>query len=399
MRVLALKARKKLPRTLLGLRLFWSKIYLFSKNNKQIIGEHFSKRPFFFTVILPCCLYALYMLFYQSPMYESVSRISIENNKDGNGLMLNIGFMGQGPTDDTRTAYLAKSFIESQDMLEKLNKAIAYDKLMSNHHIDYFSRLSEKSNNQQKLNYYQNKLHVVFDHETSELIIKSQAFSAKMAQVILQQIIKETKYFINHVSNTLAEDRFQFCQAQLTKYKEKLYNAELKMIHFQNKNGIFDPKEMAKGVSKLMEGLKERLVTKQTELFTLSAFMQPTASKIIALKEEIKSIKQQISMQTKTLLGEKEDKALNTLMADFEWQTLNLKFAYAEYEAAQKAFDLASLDKAKQQNLLVILSNPFLPDDKSSPIFLSNLFLAFLVFILIFIVGKMAFIIIEEHTD
>jgi capsular polysaccharide transport system permease protein len=149
----------------------------------------------------------------------------------------------------------------------------------------------------------------------------------------------------------------------------------------------------------VMAKLKEKLVSKQTELLTLSAFMQPKASKIISLKEEISALKKQLEEQTSILIGQNHNETLNTLLADYQWKELSLKFASAEYEAAQKAFELASLDVSKQQNILVILSPPTKPDVKSEPQILFNLMIAFMGLGLLYVIIKMAWLIIEEHTD
>ncbi len=357
------------------------------------------KQSFLFFVLLPMALYGSYMLLWQSPLYESQARITIENNDVNNTLMLNIGFMGQSASDEMRSAYLTKSFIESYDMLQHLNKRLGYKELVSSKSIDFFSRLSRGSSHQEQLDYFKKMVSVSFDQETNELFLSMKAFNLDDPPRLLAEIIDASKNFANHISNSLALKRYEFSKKQLENYKEKLYLSEVDLIKFQNEHGIFDPKETAKEISMVMAKLKEKLVSKQTELLTLSAFMQPKASKIISLKEEISALKKQLEEQTSILIGQNHNETLNTLLADYQWKELSLKFASAEYEAAQKAFELASLDVSKQQNILVILSPPTKPDVKSEPQILFNLMVAFMGLGLLYVIIKMAWLIIEEHTD
>lgn len=375
------------------------KWFLYFESYRATVFNGLKRRSFSGYVLLPLFIYACYMLFWQSPIYESNAKISIENNDSNTTLMLNIGFMGQSGSDDMRNAYLTKSFIESYELLETLDKKHDYLSKVSSQKVDFFSRLSKHSSHQEQLDYFRKHITVSFDQETSELVISLEAFDPHDAKEFLDEIIELTKPFINHISNSLAVKRYEFSRKQLEKYKQKLYLAEVDLIKFQNEHGIFDPQETAREVSMVMAKLKERLIGKQTELLTFSAFMQENSSKIISLKEEINAIKKQLEEQTNTLIGNNHNETLNALLADYQWKELTLKFSSTEFEAAQKAYELASLDLAKQQNVLVVLSVPSYPDEKSQPKVLFNVLIAFCLLSFVYVIVKMAWLIIEEHTD
>jgi capsular polysaccharide transport system permease protein len=265
--------------------------------------------------------------------------------------------------------------------------------------VDSFSRLKKNPTQKEFLAYYQKKIASAVDPITNELNISVRAFSAQEAQSLLTEIIHQSKSFVNRVSNIMAEKQYHFAAAQLKLAKEKLFLAEKKALQFQNTHGTFNPKHTAEVVASVLGQLKAKLVEKQTELITYSSYMQPGSSKIVALKEEINAIKDQMQNQTNDLLSNHDKSAkLNQLLIGYEWQELQLKFSQAEYEASQQAYDIAKINLAKQQHLVIEISPPNLPDTYEYPKILYDLINIFVVLMIFFVLGKMAIIIIQEHT-
>jgi capsular polysaccharide transport system permease protein len=253
-------------------------------------------------------------------------------------------------------------------MLNKLEEKMTIKAHFQAKNIDVLSRLSRSARQDHFLNYYRHKVNAVVDPETYEIILQASAFTPLEAQQLLTAIIIHTKEFVNRVSNTMAKKQYRFAQMKLHLAKKKLFEAGKAVIKWQNQNGLFDPKETAQVVSSVMAKLKGTLVEKQTEYITYSSFMQPSSNKLITLQEEIKALKEQITQQTHLLLGKKEENGkLNKILSEFEWIQLQSKFAQAEYEAAQQAFDTAVLNVIKNQNMVIVIEPPNKPDEATSP--------------------------------
>lgn len=359
-----------------------------------------AQKPFYALVVIPWLIMAFYIVLIKSPIYESTSKILIEKNGKDSGLMINLGFLGQagsGSASDKNTL-LTMEYITSRDALSILNDKLHLKEHYQSKSVDFISRLKRHPKENDFIEYYQSMVEVSFDSKTSELTIFSRAYQPKIAYQQLKEIILESKLFANKISNSFVAEQYKFAEQQLQRAKEKLYKAEQDVIQFQNQHGMLDPKESIRIVSSAMSKLKEGLVSKQTQLITLSSFMDSNASKIIALKKEIKAIKKQIRQQTGFLLGANKD-LLNTIYAKFQWMQLSLKFAIAEYEASQNAFNMAKIEMAKQQDLVIEVSPPNLPDDYEYPKITYDLIELFVGLFILYALIRMAHIIIQEHRD
>lgn len=357
-------------------------------------------KPLFSLVLFPWLLFICYLFFIKSPIYESTAKVVIESSKADNSMLINIGFLGKGGGGgDNKNIYLTSEYISSREMMHYLDEKLNVLNHFRSKKIDWLSRLSSDARERKKLDYFIDKVGAVYDSVTNELTIHARSFNADYSYRLLKEILFQTKIFSNRVSNTLANERYVFAELQLKKARDKLYQSEKDVLHFQNKHKLFDPKETVKIISSVMSTLRSNLVTKQTELITYSSFMNNKASKIIKLKEEIAALKRQIQNQTSYLLGVDKQKKLNTILAEYQWLELNQTFAQAEYAASQKAYEMAKIDISQQQNLLIEISSPNLPDDYEYPHKLYDTVASLVCLLVFFVLFKMTHLIIQEHID
>jgi capsular polysaccharide transport system permease protein len=358
-----------------------------------------AKKLFSLLVLLPWIMAAFYIVAIQTPTYESSAKILVEQERKDPMPNSPLGVLGNGHATPSEI-YLTREHILSREVLAKVEEHRSIKSHFQGKNVDFLSRLSKSATEKAFLDYYQHKVNAVVDPETNQIIITASAFSAEAAKQLLSEIILQTKDFVNRVSNTLAKKQYTFAKLKLHLAKDKLFQAGKEVIEWQNQNGVFDPKETAQVVASVMAKLKGNLVEKQTELITYSSFMQPNSNKIITLQEEIKAIKEQIERQTSVLLGKKQKNGkLNKIMYDFEWVQLQLKFAQAEYQAAQQAYDLASINLTKNQNMVIVIEPPNLPDEASGPLPLFDLTNILFLLLILFVLTKMTIIIIREHID
>jgi capsular polysaccharide transport system permease protein len=361
------------------------------------VFNYMRNHVFLSIVLLPWIVCAAYIVLFKSPVYESNAKVLVENSSAEAAMNINLGLLGG---TDNSNVYLTKDYITSRDMMEHIDSKLSIINYYQSKNIDHLSRLKSNAKQKDRLEYYQNMVSVHFDASTKELLLSTRAYDAEFARKVLEEILLQTKVFVNRIANTLANDQYEFAEKQLKLAKQKLFDAEKKILAFQNNHGMFDPKQAVQVISDVMAQLKSKLVEKQTELITYSAFLRPKSSKVVALKQEIESLKKQIRTQTTSLLGDNQKKKkLNSVLIDFEILQLNLKFATAEYEAAQQAFDAAKMKMAKQQNLVIEIVSPNLPDDYAYPKISYELINIFIMLLILFGLLKMTIMVVEEHRD
>ncbi|WP_131781411.1 hypothetical protein [Legionella gresilensis] len=90
---------------------------------------------------------------------------------------------------------------------------------------------------------------------------------------------------------------------------------------------------------------------------------------------------------------------LNKILTDFKWVNLQLKSTQTKYQLAKHAFGTAAINLSHNQNLLLELDSPNLPDRLNISMSFFELINLFLLFSILFLLAKVAVIIIKEHGD
>lgn len=359
-----------------------------------------SHRLITFTIIIPWLIGAIYTLFIETPIYESTASFVIEKDLQSDTTHTGQGFLSTLNQPNVSQTYLTQRYLLSRDMLNHLQAK--YD-LKSHYHskrVDYLSRLEKKPSDKTFLSYYRNKLSLSIDPKTNELQIAAMAFSPRMAKQMTEALIDEAKEFVNRISNAMAENELIFAKSELDKTRHNFLGFKKKVLSWQNKNRIVDPKDALKVTNDVIAKLQANLVDKQTDLIKISTYMQPNASKVVALQEEIDALKRQIKKQTGTLVSSKKGPAkLNKIMTEHDWLKLKLNFAESDFQAAEKSYHAASLQMARKQNALIQIDPPSLPDDYAYPEKLYQLINLLILLSVLCLLIKMSINIIEEHID
>lgn len=365
---------------------------------KQAQGFLTTHRLFTGIVVIPWLIGAFYTCLIEKPVYVSTAKIIVEKDLETNPINISAGIFGGGTANNE--TYLTQEYLTSREMLNNLQGRFDYKTHYQSPKLDFISRLKNHPSENELLDYFQKQITATVDTKTNEINLQVKAFNPEIAKKLAQDLIIQAKPFVNRVANSMAYKQFNFAKKQLKLAKKKLLISSQKILEWQNEHGMFDPTESARVVSEVMAQLKGKLVEKQTELIAYSAFMQPNSSKIVGLKEEIQAIKIQIKTQTKGLLGKREGASkLNEVLKDYEWVQLQLKFAQAEYQGAQGAFDAASISLNKQINSIIEIEKPNLPDEYEYPKRIYELTNLLVLLLVLFFLIKMTINIVNEHID
>ena len=96
---------------------------------------------------------------------------------------------GVGTTALTETAEV-ESFIESQQMLDKLDKRFDLRRLYSRPRLDLVHWMSRNTSDEDFLDFYNRMVQVKIDHETYLVTIEVHSFDSKSAHDITQAILE-----------------------------------------------------------------------------------------------------------------------------------------------------------------------------------------------------------------
>lgn len=389
-----------------GTKTFKSK--LLQKNIKNNIAKYgiktfnFLKNNTYISfVVIPTIIVSLYYLLLASPRYESTAIISLKQNSSVTSEGTTpTGLFGGGGYQSYTNSYLLIDYIKSAQMLSHLQKDLDIKEMYQNRKIDFISRLSKNADNIDFLNYYDKMVTLAYNEQSNAITINAQGYSAKQAQKVLKNIVKQSQNVIDYISHTLARNRMKFNLEQLDIMKKKALDAQDRVIEFQNKRGIVDPESSVKSKNHIITQLKEDLSETETQLTNLRSYMNPNSTEIKALEQKALALKTQIDNEKNEFLKENPNSKkseLGDLVSNYQWLKLNAEFAMTEYQSALQSFENAKTDSQNQQSYLVNVVKPTLPDAPKYPRVIYNLITFFIILSSLYGLGRMIITIIIEN--
>jgi len=364
------------------------------KNNN--LKEVFKNYPLFFLmVVLPIFLVSFYYLFIASDKYVSEAKITIKQTGQP-PTSFNIPLFGIGNPVSREDAMYLKAYILSYDMLDYLDKKLNLKKMYQSKDIDFISRLSSDATHEEFLKYYQKHIvKISYDDISSILTIQVFAFKPEDAKMIAEAILEQCERYINGISHKIAREQMNFIEQELAYANQKMQNAKNTLLKFQNTYKVLDPTQEAQASASLVAQLEVQLAQQEAQLRNLLTYLNEDSFQVQALKNQIKSLKEQIEKEKSKMIG--GDRKLNKLLAQYLELKLNVDFATDVYKATLSAFEVTRVEASRKLKNLVIISSPNLPDEALYPKRAYNIALASLLILLFYGITKLVIGVIKEH--
>lgn len=367
---------------------------LFQKQKAKKISTILMSFNIVYILMIPVILY---YLFIAADRYVSSITLSVRSmNSDiapVSGLASLVG-INTGAREDV---LFLQEYIHSLDMLKILDKDIYLKLLYQAQQKDPFFALSEESDQERFLKFYQDRVKVIFDDTSGLLKVDVEGFTPQDAQIIANAILKESEKFVNEVSHKAAREQMAFAEKELLKAKERLQNAKNNLLAFQARYGVFDPLKQAEAKASLTNTIESQIATKETELATMQSYLNENAPQIIMLKAEIEALKEQLNKETSKIVSSKNTKRLNDLAAKFQDLTIEAQFAQDAYTVALTSIETTRIESSRKIKQLVVIQGANEPQSPTYPRKLYNIITIFVILSVLYGIIKLITMIIEEH--
>lgn len=195
------------------------------------------------------------------------------------------------------------------------------------------------------------------------------AFTPQDALLVANTMVTLSEELVNKIANRSQIDSVRFAQREVERAEERLKQSRARMTEYRNRVGVIDPNaSVAASNATLIQTLRANLSQMETQLATLQRQnLQPTAPVIVALKNQIKSTKEQLQ-NTESMVGKGQDgSALSTVMAEYEQLDLERQFAQTMLTGALQALDQARATATSQHLYITPYVRPSLPDSSTYP--------------------------------
>ena len=315
-------------------------------------------------VLIPWSVAASYYIGVASDRYVSEASFMIEKS-DGNGSGIEgLSLFGMTPQtgNDQR---IVEAFIQSPDMLYYLDENIDLRQHYTEE-ADLLSRLSPGASHESFLKFYRKHMRVRFNDTSGMLDLEMQGFTPEFAQQAAELVLKRSEAFVNEISHGLAGEQLKFVQDEVALSEQRLKDLTAKLVNFQNETGMLSVTEQGAALSSIMNELQAELVRNQTELQTLTSYLNKSSPQVVALQQRIGALEKQLSTE-KTRLTDSDTTTLNDLAARQQELQLDLDLATRAYSSALVALESARTEASRKLKQLVVVSSPHLSEEAKYP--------------------------------
>ncbi len=363
---------------------------------QKYLLEKEAGRWFTVIVVLPLLLATLYLGLIASERYVSNTTFMIERSDGASSIVDGLNLFGMAPQSGNDQKIL-ENFIKSPDMLSFLDNELQLRK----HYVasgDWFSSLSASANYDQFLQYYQEHINIRLNDSNGLLELEVQGFTPEFAQQLALLVLQRSESFVNEISHNMATEQQAFVQKEVGLNEDKLRDATSRVIRFQNKYGILSASEEGAALTGVLNELQAELVRNRAELQTLSSYLNGSSSQVVTLKQRIRALEKQLSVEKKRLTDDGRT-SLNDLAARQQELQLELDLATKAYSSALIALETTRTEASRKLKQLVVISSPYIAEEAKYPRVLYSLVNLFLVLLMVFGLARMGYATVKEHRD
>lgn len=350
-------------------------------------------------IVLPFTTVALYILNVAQDRYTSESVVVIKQvGEPSTSAMGGLGVLiGANNTSMEDSRYL-KAYIESADMLNRLNAKMNFRDAFQGDGKDPVFQLSLDTSNEDLLKYYNRRITVSLNEQNQLLTINTQGLTQEFTLRFNQAVLAESELFINEISQRIAREQMSYAEQQLAEAATRLAAAKDALINYQNQNKMFDPLANAEALSRLVAGFQAQLAELQTQERALLSYLNPDAPQVVALRSQIVALQQQIANEQAKLTSTNGTK-LNRQAVQFESLKADVEFATDLYRLSLAALEKSRLEAARKLKNLIVISSPQLPQEALYPRKLYILSSTIMILLLLYGFVRLTLSVIRDHRD
>ena len=344
----------------------------FKKNNLKINSNFHSffnplfKGTFFIErfllyllIILTPILFSYYYLIGRNKYLVSSSiilRKSINKNTINNDF--NSLFTGLiNPASLNESKYL-KVYLKSPKLFQKIEKKLNFSYNYRKKGIDLFSGINLNSNNDKKYEFFKKQIKIITNQENGVTEIQVKSFAPDYALLLNEFLINEAEFFINELNYEISKKQLAFSRKQVDLSKQRLDKEKERLKKLQAKYKSIDLEFETKSISKVIIALEEEIIKLKIKLLERKrVFATDNVPEIQIIKNQIKSLREQIDLERGKLVSENEN-ALNLRSSELNEINNNILFFEKLYKTTLAKTESDRIDSIQQHIFLSIISTP-----------------------------------------
>ncbi len=363
---------------------------------KNIIKQ-IKQRLFLFIVVIPSLLFSFYQVIIASPRYETKTQLTIQQPDSMATMDASLALLsGLGVTEGGGDSELLKTYIFSSDMLDYLESKLEIKKHFTSQQHDFFSRLETKSSYEHFYDYYQNKIKVEVDNQSSTISVYVQAFEPVLSYQITEAITERSEWFLNNIGHQLAKAQLTFIENEHKIVEKKLRVAQQKLNDFQNRHNLLNPEQESLALSQISYGIEGTIAQKKATLTALESLMSQHSPQVLAAKNELNSLEKQLKIEKTRLIDKKSKQSINNVLNEFSRLKIDLELSLRTFTSSIVSLEKSRIEAYRQLKFLIVVDKAKIPQQHRYPEVLYNISLFILLIMMFFGIIKIIFATINE---
>ena len=324
-------------------------------------------------VVLPTLLASIYYGLIAANQFAVETRFAVRgaNSSGGSGLLgVFTGMSGSGST--VTDSYILIDFMQSREMLDKLEAKIGIRRMYSRPEADYLSRFDASLSSEEFLKYWRTMIKAGFDSSSQIVAVEVRAFTAEDAKLVAAAILELNEELINELSARARKDAVTHAEQEVKRMEDRLKATRTALRAFRDIQQEFDPLKNAESRFAIVSQLEQELSKSKTRLANLRSFMSADAPSVTVLESEIKAMERQVE-EERAKLGkgteaeQRGQESLGSLVASFEELLVEREFSEKAYVSALASLERARVEADRQQRYLASVVRPTLPQEALYP--------------------------------
>jgi capsular polysaccharide transport system permease protein len=261
---------------------------------------------------------------------------------------------------------LVIGFVNSADLLLKLEQDYQLAAHYQSPARDWAFRLKLNANLEERLIYYRSRIFARYDLETGMTILSVDTFDPKLTRDIATVVIKQAETFMNTISKNIADQRLEFVRSEVEHGSAVVEKLNGELLALQNDNNFITPGEVISATLGAVQKLRLDRLQGQTELSSLQR-TSPNSPRIDSLRSRLSSLEELIAVESAKLSGP-EQNSYNQLLARYKILDQKIDFATRVRNDAQMSLERNRVEAIAKSRYLTVVQQPYLPEDVGLPL-------------------------------
>ncbi|WP_181707939.1 RkpR, polysaccharide export protein [Chthonobacter rhizosphaerae] len=354
-------------------------------------------------VALPTIVTAGYYAFLASDQYAAEARFAVRGADQLSGDLLGMLTGGSGAASSTGDSYIVQEFIQSRELVDRLEQRIGLQARYETGAADWLARFWPGQPIEDFVEYWRGMATAEFDHYTGIITLEVKAFTPEDAQLVASVVVDESRALVNRLSEQSRTDTVALAQREVQFAEDRLREAREAVARFRNTENTISPAAVAEAHEKLMGELEGQLAQSEAELEQISQLVGPEAPSRRILETRITAIKDQIAARKSRVSngggepGAAGSGGISGQLATFASLETEAEFAQRAYLSSLASFEAARVEAKREQRYLATFVTPSLPQHALYPLRATNTALVLVGSLIAWGISALLYAAIRDH--